>query len=149
MNRKQASIDWEVSPRQVDKICKYMEIPSNNIPDDTIPVYLPDMRYKSDPHRFYIFVLDVIINTHLELVTVDKNTRETCVEQLKRAGLIVLKHGKNKSSVDYHDYMISPDRDLFYGWKNAKMKAKLEMIRPVMSAVAEGVTAAGTMSVGR
>lgn len=146
MNRKQASIAWEVSPRQVNRIYEYMGISSNNIPDDTVPVYVPDGRYRKDPHRFYIFVLDVIINTHLELVTIDKDIRETCVEHLKQAGLIVLKHGKNESSVDYHDYMVSPNHDLFYGWQNAKMKTKLEMIKPVMSAVAEGVTAVGTMN---
>ena len=56
---------------------------------------------------------------------------------------------QNESSVDYHDYMVSPNRDLFYGWQNAKMKTKLKMIKPVMSAVAEGVTAVGTMSGGR
>jgi len=101
MNKKQAAERWEVSVYYVGKICKYLGISSRDIPEDTIPVYIPDKRYKADPHRYYIFVLDVIINTHLDLVNVDQDIIETCVVQLKNAGLIVLKHGKAEESVDY------------------------------------------------
>ena len=145
MNKKQASSRWEVSEYQVRKICKHMNLDSKNIPDDTIPIYIPDRRYKRDPHRFYIFVLDVIINTHLELEGIDADTIATCVEQLNTAGLIVLKHGRLIGSIDYHDYMVSANRVEFYNWKSAKMKNKIELITPVISAVTEGAIAAGTV----
>lgn len=112
MNRKQASIRWEVSEYEVSKICKHMNIDSKNIPEDTIPVYIPDKRYTKDPHRFYVFVLDVIINSHLEIEGIDPDILATCVEQLRETGLIVLKHGRAVGSVDYRDYMISANRAL-------------------------------------
>ena len=39
-----------------------MGLNSRNIPEDIEPVYLRDKRYKKNPFRFYIFVLDVIID---------------------------------------------------------------------------------------
>ena len=140
MNKKQAMKKWEVTSYQVDKICKYLGISSKHIPEEITPVYIPDKRYKADPHRFYIFVLDVIINTHLELVNITQSIVETCVVQLKNAGLIVLKHGKTEESVDYHDYIISPNREIFYNWKYSKMKAKIALIAPLVSASSEGIT---------
>lgn len=125
-----------------------MHLNPKDIPENTIPVYIPDGRYKKDPHRFYVFVLDVIINSHLELEGIDPDITATCVEQLKEAGLIVLKYGRAVGSVDYRDYMISANRAEFYNWKDAKMKSKIEMITPVVSAAFEGVTAAGTMMAG-
>jgi len=145
MNKKQASRRWEVSENEVRKICKHMNLDSKNIPDDTIPIYIPDGRYTKDPHRFYIFILDVIINTHLELEGIDADIIATCVEQLRVAGLIVLKHGRPTDSIDYHDYMVSANRVEFYNWKSAKIKNKIELITPVISAVTEGAIAAGTV----
>ena len=142
MNKKQAAERWEVSEYQVRKICKHMGINPKNIPEDTIPVYIPDKRYKVDPHRFYIFVLDVIINTHYQLEGIDNDIVETCIENLKQAELIVLKHGRSIDSLDYHDYLISPNRELFFNWKNANIKCKLEMIKPIVAAISEGVVAA-------
>ena len=148
MNKKQAATIWELTGYQVSKICKHMNLDPKNIPENTVPVYIPDRRYKKDPHRFYVFVLDVIINSHLKLESVDLDIIATCVEQLRTAGLIVPKHGRDESSLDYHDYMISINRTEFYNWQNAKMKNKIEMITPIVSAIAEGVSAAGTMIAG-
>lgn len=148
MNIKQAATRWEVSDYEVKKICRHLGISTRDIPDDTIPVYLPDKRYKRDPHRFYVFVLDVIINSHLELEGIDYDITATCVNQLRNAGLIVLKYGRAADSVDYHDYMISANRAEFYSWKDAKMKNKIEMITPIISSIAEGITAAGKMMAG-
>lgn len=145
MDKKKAAEYWEVTDGYVKKICKHMNIDPSNIPEDTVPVYVPDYRYTKDPHRFYIFVLDVIINSHLELEGFDLDIIKTCVLYLKQADLIVLKHGRNPDSVDYHDYMVSPNRELFYNWKNAKMRKKIDMITPVISAIAEGVTASATV----
>ena len=145
MTIKQAAARWEVSEYVVKKICKHMNVDIKNIPENTIPIYIPDGRYKKDPHRFYVFVLDVIINSHLELEGIDPDIIATCVEQLSATGLIVLKHGRAVDSVDYHDYMVSANRVEFYNWRDAKMKSKIEIITAVVSAVCEGVTAAGTM----
>ena len=148
MNVKRAASLWEVSESMVRKICKQMQLDPKNIPEDTSPIYIPDKRYTKDPHRFYVFVLDVIINSHLELEGIDPDIIATCVKQLRNAGLIVLKHGRAVGSVDYHDYMVSANRADFYNWKVAKMKSKIDMITPVVSAVSEGVTTAGTMMAG-
>lgn len=55
MNKKEAAHRWEVSEYEIRKICKYLNVDSKNIPEDTIPIYIPDGRYKKDPHRFYVF----------------------------------------------------------------------------------------------
>ena len=41
----------------VQKICDKMKIDPENIPDDTIPVYVPDRFYESHPHRYYVYLL--------------------------------------------------------------------------------------------
>jgi hypothetical protein len=112
------------------------------------PTYFPIFINHVVLHGFYVFVLDVIINSHLELEGIDPDIIATCVEQLRDAGLIVLKHGRTAGSVDYHDFMVSANRTEFYNWKDAKMKSKIEMITPVVSAAFESVTAAGTMMAG-
>lgn len=90
----------------------------------------------------------MIINSHLELEGIDPDITATCVEQLKEAGLIDLKYGRAVGSVDYRDYMISANRAEFYNWQSAKMKNKIELITPIVSAVTEGVAATGTMMAG-
>ncbi len=55
MNKAQASRAWEISENEVNRICEEMGIDSDNIPDDTVPVYVPNPFYKTDPHRF-IFI---------------------------------------------------------------------------------------------
>ena len=148
MNKKQAATRWEVTEWYVTKICKHMHIDSKNIPEETIPVYIPDKRYTADPHRFYVFVLDVIINSHLELEGIDTDIIMTCVEQLRTVGLIVLKHGRDGASLDYHDYIVSTNRTELYNWQSAKMRSKIEMITQILSGVFEGMTAAGTIMAG-
>ena len=81
----------------------------------------------------------------MELEGIDADIIVTCLEQLKAAGLIVLKHGRSKDSIDYHDYMVSASRTEFYNWQSAKTKNKIELITPIISSVTEGVIAAGTM----
>ncbi|MBO5551106.1 MAG: hypothetical protein J5966_04025 [Lachnospiraceae bacterium] len=100
MNTAEASKAWEVTVIEVGQICEQMGIDADNIPDDTVPVYVPDRYYEDDPHRYYIYLLDVISNTHMELKGFDQNILETCVEQLKEKKLIVLKRGANADSLD-------------------------------------------------
>ena len=118
-----------------EKLKDYTVIPVSDIHPDN-PLYIigngfdlthvPDKRYTKDAHRFYIFILDVVANTHLELEPFD--AIETYVERLRDTGLIVLKKGRASDSLDYHDYIITEDRELFYNWMNCKMKQKIEMI---------------------
>ena len=148
MNTKQAAARWEVSEYMVRKICKHLGVSCRNIPEDTTPVYIIDKRYQKDPHRFYIFVLDVIINTHLVLEGIDPDIIATCVEQLRDVGLIVTKHGRPARSLNYRDYMVSANRTEFYDWKTANMKNKISIIAPIVSAGVQAVATVGTMVAG-
>lgn len=133
MNRAQAAQAWEMSETDVTKICEGMGIDDGNIPDDTVPVYMPDPLYATDPHRYYIYLLEVIANTHLEIKGVDENILKTCVAQLKEKKLIVLKCGAEPDSLDYHDYLLSAERSLFYEWYNFLMKDKVTLIDRIIS----------------
>ena len=126
MNKKEASQIWGVSEKDVKTICRHMEVDVKNIPEDLVPVYVPDKHVRKDPHRFYIYVLEVIDNPHLILDGVDENIIESCVTQLCKAGLITLKKGKDPASADYHDYVITVDRQRFYDWYDNKGKESLE-----------------------
>ena len=138
MNIKKAASCWEVTEKKARKICKSMGIDPKDIPENLRPIYIPDKRYTKNPHRFYVFVLDVIANTHMDLEGFDSIIIETCVEQLRKAGLIVLKHGVNEGSLDYHDYLISINQELFYNWKNAKMNNKIVMLSPLVPSLHMG-----------
>ena len=134
MNIKQASRAWEISETEVQMICKEMGIDTADIPDDTVPVYLPDRFYESNPHRYYIYLLDVISNTHMEIKGIDKEILETCVAQLKEKKLIVLKMGADKDSLDYHDYVISAERALYNEWYDSLVKESMTFIEKLVSA---------------
>ena len=133
MNRTQASRAWEVSEKDVETICKEMGIDADSIPDDTVPVYVPDRMYEADPHRYYIYLLDVISNTHMEIKGIDQNILETCVAQLKEKKLIIPKRGAAPDSLDYHDYLISPERALYNEWYNYLMKDGMSLIDKILS----------------
>ena len=91
MNIAQASRAWELSEKEVQIICKEMGLDAGNIPEETVPVYVPHRFYKYNSHRYYIYLLDVISNTHMELKGIDPANLEICVAQLKEKKLIVLK----------------------------------------------------------
>ena len=133
MNITQASRAWEVSEEEVFKICKEMGIRAENIPDETVPVYLPDPYYETNPHRFYIYLLDVITNSHMEIKGVDNNILETCVAQLKEKKLIVLKKGADPDSLDYRDYVMSAERDLYNEWYSSLIKPGMSLIDKIVS----------------
>ena len=133
MNVTEASRKWEISEKEVDKICREMGIDADNIPDETVPVYLPDRLYEENPHRYYIYLLDVISNTHMEIKGIDKDILETCVGQLKEKKLIVLKTGADKDSLDYHDYIMSADVDAYNGWYNSLVKDSVSLMDKIVS----------------
>ena len=139
MNTPQASRAWEVSEKEVHLICKEMGIEPNDIPDDTVPVYVPDRAYEdkqhSYPHRYYIYLMDVIANTHMELKGIDNVVLETCVAQLKEKGLIILKAGADRDSLDYHDYLVSADRDIYNDWYDSTIKNSVSLLGKLISIV--------------
>ena len=134
MNKKQAAERWEVSEKTVKKICEHMHVDIDNIPEDLKPVYVPD-KYKNDAHRRYIYILDVIANTHLELEGIDSETLQTCMEELKKENLIVLKNGKDPDSLDYHDYIISPDRVKYYKWCGVKTSGSMNLLKKILALI--------------
>ena len=79
-------------------------------------MYVPNSLYETDPHRYYIYLLDVIGNAHMEIKGIDKDVLETCVGQLKERKLVVLKHGADPDSLDCHDYLMSAERDVYNEW---------------------------------
>ena len=133
MNRAQASRAWELSEIEVQQICDNMGINAENIPDDTIPVYVPDHVYDGDAHRYYIYLMDVISNTHMEIQGIDKDILETCVAQLKEKKLIVLKRGANLDSLDYRDYLVSAERGIYNEWYGFFVKDSMSLIEKLIS----------------
>ena len=128
MNKKEAAQLWNVPEKSVKKICRHMNIDVKNIPEDLVPVYVPEMHIRKDPHRYYIYVLEVINYPHLVLEGVDTDIIESCVTQLCQTGLIVPKKGKSPASADYHDYVITADRERFYEWYSSKAKQSLNIL---------------------
>ena len=98
-----------------------------------VPVYVPDRFYESDPHRFYIYLLDVISNTHMEIKGIDNSILETCVAQLKEKKLIALKAKADADSLDYHDYVISADRAVYNEWYGAMIKHSVTVLDKLSS----------------
>lgn len=133
MNTAQASRAWEISEKEVRLICKEMGLDADNIPEETVPVYVPDRLYESNPHRYYLYLLDVISNTHMEIKGIDKTILETCVAQLKEKKLIVLKTGADLDSLDYHDYLMSAERDIYNDWYNSLIKDSVSLIEKIIS----------------
>ena len=133
MNTAEAAKAWEMTEIEVGQICEQMGIDADNIPDDTVPVYTPSRFFQADPHRYYIYLLDVISNTHMELKGFDQNILETCVEQLKEKKLIVLKRGANPDSLDYHDYLMSADKALYNSYYDAFVKDNMSILEKILS----------------
>lgn len=133
MNLEQAARAWEVSENEAERICKAMGLDADNIPEETIPVYLPDPMYEGNPHRYYLYLMDVIANTHMEIKGMDQSVLETCVAQLKEKKLIVLKTGADPESLNYRDYVISADRALYNDWVNSHIKASVSLIDKIIS----------------
>ena len=133
MNAAQASRAWEVSEYEVRSICREMDIDAENIPEDTVPVYLPDRTYDDNPQRFYLYLMDVISNSHMQIRGIDADILETCVAQLKEKKLIALKTGAKADSLDYRDYVISAERELYNEWYNSMIKHSVTLVEKIVS----------------
>ena len=127
MNKKDAAKAWHVKEKDVKRICDHMQIDINNIPEDLQPVYVPAKELRKDPHRFYIYILEVINNPLLVLEDVDETIIQSCVTQLHKEGLIVPKKNADPESTNYRDYVLSADREKFYTWMNSKSTMFLEL----------------------
>ena len=133
MNRAQAARAWEMTEGEAARICGEMGLDPDNIPEDTVPVYVPDEFCRTDPHRYYVCLLEVIANTHMEIRGVDRKILETCVAQLKEKKLIVLRIGADPDSLDYHDYLLSPERGLYDEWYASLMKGSMSFLDKILS----------------
>ena len=142
MNIRQAAGRWEVRKKTAKKICRNMQVDPKNIPDDLAPVFLYD-GHQEDPHGLYLAILDVIANTHLDLDGIDRETVATCLTQLRDENLIVAKDGRPSDSGDYHDYIVTPDRERFYEWYGSKAKsdASRDLMKRVNSMAARIIRA--------
>ena len=133
MDVKQASFDWGVPKKAVKAICEHMGIDPKNIPEDTVPVYVPEKVILNDPHRVYIYLLDVISNKRLELEDVDNDLLITAMEELKRKGLIVAIQGRDPHSTDYHDYMVSANREEYLNWYYSRTNESMGLLKKIGS----------------
>ena len=133
MNRAQASRAWKMSDNDVKRICDGMGIDPDDIPDDTVPVFAKNQFSATEPHRYYTYLLQVIANTHMEIKGIDQAILETCVEQLKEKKLIILKHGADPDSLDYHDYVVSAERALYHEWDSCLVKSQMSFIDRILS----------------
>lgn len=156
MTKKQAKSKWHLTDREVDGICDYYGFTKVKgqfqIPEDTVPIYIPDKRYLDKELRLYLFVSDAI---HKKLLLVPKliNSSDdeirTIVRIMKDRGLIERIEGKPKDSLNYQDYILGLE---FAEWKrNATDNFKLikELFGIVIEYSSKGVTSAmldhGTM----
>ena len=134
MNIQQAAVRWEVPVKTARRLCERMHADLENIPDDLRPIYTAD-QYGDDPHRVYLALVDVITNTHLDLDEIDPAVLETCLEQLRKEKLIVAKNGKDPESTDYHDYILTPDKEKYYAWYHCKAKTNLNILKRIVSLI--------------
>lgn len=110
-----------------------MGIDKDNIPEDTVPVYVPDPVVLNDSHRVYISLLDVIGNPKLELEGIDKDLIVTALGELKQKGLITIIQGRDPNSTDYHDYMMSANRAEFINWYFCRANEDMGIIKKITS----------------
>ena len=134
MDVKAAAERWEVSEKTAKEICEYMQVDIENIPEDLVPVWTPQ-KYGDDPHRFYLAILDVVMNTHLELEGIDPAAMAACLIQLQEQKLIVPKNGRPSDSGDYRDYILSPYRDRFYSWHDCRTKGSVSILKTLLSLI--------------
>ena len=121
MTKKQAKTKWFLTDREVDGICNYYGFTKVKgqfqIPEDTVPVYIPDKRYLKNDLRLYLFVSDAI-HRKLKLVPELFNSSDDEVRTIVRVmgdkGLIERIDGRPNESLNYQDYILGIE---FVDWK--------------------------------
>ena len=66
---------------------------------------------------------------------IDDVTMETCLAELRREKLIVAKNGRPADSGDYHDYILSPDRENFYRWYDCRTRSSMGFMKKILSSL--------------
>ena len=140
MNKKQAMSVWNVTRREVHEICEYYGIKKEegqySIPEDTVPIYIPDKRYLKQDLRVYIFVADAIcrkLQIAPELFNSSDEEIKTVVRVMRNEELIVLLEGRQETSLDYRDYM--PGIKLS-AWKREE-RNRLKLLKDIMNGIVE------------
>lgn len=148
-NKSQAKEKWHLTDREVKAICDYYSFPivkgAYQIPEDTVPIYIPDKRCMKSELRQYLFVADAIhkkVTIVPELINSSVQEIRTAVRVLKNKHLIELIEGREIDSLDYRDYMLGID---YLGWKKDatdNLKTLKEVLGTAIEAGAKGVTSA-------
>ena len=148
-NKSQAKEKWNLTDREVKAICEYYGFPIvkgvYQIPEDTVPIYIPDKRYIKSELRQYLFVADAIhkkVTIDPKLIDSSVDEIRTAVRVLRNKRLIELIDGRGANSLDYKDYMLGLD---FAGWKRDatdNLKTIKEVLGVAIEAGTKGVTSA-------
>ena len=149
LTKKQFQTKYNLTKREVDGICEYYGIKKNKgqfqIPDDAVPVYIPDKRYVDKEFCLYLFVADAIRKKLIlvpELFYSTDDEVRTVVRVMRDKGLLVRIEGRPEDSLEYQDYILGPE---FAEWKrNATENFKLvkEILGIAVESSSKGVTSA-------
>ena len=149
LTKKQFQTKYNLTKREVDGICDYYGIKKNKgqfqIPNDAVPVYIPDKRYVDKEFCLYLFVADAIRKKLIlvpELFYSTDDEVRTVVRVMRDKGLLVRIEGRPEESLEYQDYILGPE---FADWKrNATDNFKLikEILGIAVESSSKGVTSA-------
>ena len=149
LTKKQFQTKYNLTKREVDGICDYYGIKKNKgqfqIPNDAVPVYIPDKRYVDKEFCLYLFVADAIRKKLIlvpELFYSTDDEVKTVVRVMRDKGLLVRIEGRPEESLEYQDYILGPE---FADWKrNATENFKLvkEILGIAVESSSKGVTSA-------
>lgn len=149
LTKKQFQTKYNLTKREVDGICDYYGIKKNKgqfqIPDDAVPVYIPDKRYVDKEFCLYLFVADAIRKKLIlvpELFYSTDDEVRTVVRVMRDKGLLVRIEGRPEDSLEYQDYILGPE---FAEWKrNATENFKLvkEILGIAVESSSKGVASA-------
>lgn len=149
LTKKQFQTKYNLTKREVDGICDYYGIKKNKgqfqIPDDAVPVYIPDKRYVDKEFCLYLFVADAIRKKLIlvpELFYSTDDEVRTVVRVMRDKGLIVRIEGRPDDSLEYQDYILGPE---FADWKRSateNFKLVKEILGIAVESSSKGVTSA-------
>ena len=111
-----------------------------NIPENAMPIYIPDKRNYSLFAKQYCYVMDAIslgMELHPQLSSVDKKSYKTILKELYKHNLIVEKEGTIVENWNYLDFTTTLNA---VDWQNKIAKDKSEMICKTIIACANAVT---------
>ena len=149
LTKKQFQLKYNLTKREVDGICDYYGIKKNKgqfqIPDDTVPVYIPDKRYVDKEFCLYLFVADAIRKKVIlvpELFYSTDDEVKTVVRVMRDKRLIERLEGRPEESLEYQDYILGPE---FTDWKRnatGNFKVIKELLGTVVESSSKGAAAA-------